>query len=900
MSTDHTAALADAATGTCADTPVTAVTAVLTVDGRAYRHLPLDRLLPAERLAELPYAVRVLVENVARRSPAALGAVLDRIRAGQGDCEVPVHPDRIMLHDTTCLPALADFAALRDSVAELRGDPGQLQPAVPVDLTVDHSVIVEEYGHGDAVERNLLIDFRRNAERYAFVKWAERSLSNFRVVPPGTGIIHQVNMETLARVVWQQDDPAEGGGLPWLHPDVLVATDSHTPMINALGVVGWGVGGLEGQAAMLGEPVTIPFPRVVGVRLTGRLRSGVGATDLALTLTQLLREQGVVDQFVEFCGPGVAALGWAERAAVSNMAPEYGATCVYFPYDDETAAYLRLTGRDEDHVRLVDAYLGAQGLKRTADSPEPRYDDLIELDLSTVEPSLAGPDLPHQRLPLSQVPGSFQPSSGNRAPVTVAGEPLPEGPVAIAAITSCTNTANPSLIVQAALVAERARQAGLTAKPWVKTSLSPGSRVVEDYLREAGLLTPLEETGFHIVGFGCMTCIGNSGPLQDELEQVAADGGADPVAVLSGNRNFAGRVNPRVAHSYLASPPLVVAYALAGSIRHDFEREPLGSTADGTPVFLKDLWPSDEEVAARVAAAVRPAMFRANAARLREGTQAWRDIEAPDGVRFRWDPESTYIRRPPHLTGLLADAPDRLRIDRAKVLLHLGDDVTTDHISPAGAIPARSAAGQWLAERGVARRDLNQYSTRRSNHEVMLRGAFTNAAVSNQLLIEDGELRGGHAYAADRSAVLPVHEAAPTYRAAGLDLVVVAGRNYGAGSSRDWAAKAQALLGVRAVIAESYERIHRSNLIGMGVLPLEFEPGDTAAAYGLTGEEELVFDGLDALHVGTNPVALRLTRPDGSRTTARLRLRLNSRQELAYLRHGGILPYVMRRAVATP
>ncbi|MFF7656660.1 aconitate hydratase AcnA [Streptomyces sp. NPDC007983] len=870
--------------------------AVLTVDGHVYRYLPLNQLLPGTRLDELPYAVRVLVENVARLSPAALDEVLARALSGSGDCEVPVRPNRVMLHDTTCLPALADFAALRDSVAELGGDPERLQPAIPVDLTVDHSVIVEEYGRPDAVERNLLIDFRRNSERYEFVKWAERSLRGFRVVPPGTGIIHQVNMETIARVVWQEEDPQDDG-LPWLHPDVLVATDSHTPMINALGVVGWGVGGLEGQAAMLGEPVTIPFPRVVGVRLTGRLRPGVGATDLALTLTELLRAKGVVDQFVEFCGPGLDALGWAERAAVSNMAPEYGATCVFFPYDDETAGYLRLTGRNEEHVRLVDAYLAAQGLKRSADSPEPRYDDVIDLDLPTVEPSLAGPDLPHQRLPLSRVPDSFRPSS-HSTPLRheVGGERLPEGPVAIAAITSCTNTANPALIVQAALLAERAVAAGLDTKPWVKTSLSPGSRVVEDYLREGGLLTALERTGFHIVGFGCMTCIGNSGPLQEELEHLAQDGAVEPVAVLSGNRNFAGRVNPRISQSYLASPPWVVAYALAGSILHDFERDPLGTDADGAPVFLKDLWPTDEDVAARVATSVRPEMFRANAARLREGTPAWRDIQAPGGTRFTWHPESTYIRRPPHLNELPATTPDGPRIDRAKVLILLGDDVTTDHISPAGAIPLHSAAGRWLTDLGVERRDLNQYSTRRSNHEVMLRGAFTNAAVVNQLL--DGSERGGHAYTAGRTAVLPVHEAAPTYRAAGYDLVVVAGRNYGAGSSRDWAAKAQALLGVRAVVAESYERIHRSNLIGMGVLPLEFDEGEDASAYALTGEEDLAFTGLDDLHVGTNRITLHLARPDGSRTTATLRLRLNSRQELAYLRHGGLLPYVVRRAVA--
>ncbi|MFJ9626093.1 aconitate hydratase AcnA [Streptomyces sp. NPDC101175] len=875
-------------------------TAVLTVDGRSYRYRPLDGLLPSGRLPGLPYAVRILLENVARRAPEALPEVAARALAGKGACEVPVRPNRIMLHDTTCLPALADFAAMRDSVAELGGDPERLQPSIPVDLTVDHSVIVEEYGRRDAVVRNLLIDFRRNGERYEMVKWAEGSVHNFRVIPPGTGIIHQVNMEALARVVWVTEP--DDGGLPELHPDVLVATDSHTPMINALGVVGWGVGGLEGQAAMLGEPVTIQYPEVVGVRLTGRLRPGVGATDLALTLTELLRAEGVVNKFVEFCGDGVARLGWAERAAVSNMAPEYGATCVFFPYDDETTAYLRLTGRDEDHVRLVDAYLTAQGLKRVPGAAEPRYDQVIDLDLGSVEPSLAGPRLPHQRLPLSAVPESYRLSArpADNYPVETGefDEPLPEGPIAVAAITSCTNTANPALVVQAGLLAERAVAAGLTAKPWVKTSLSPGSRVVEEYLRAADLLPALESTGFHIVGFGCMTCIGNSGPLHPEMERLAVKNAVEPVAVLSGNRNFAGRVNPRISLSYLASPPLVVAYALAGSILHDFDRTPLGTGTDGTSVYLKDLWPSDEEVAARVGAAVRPEMFRDNASRIRQGTPAWREIQAPTGTRFPWDPDSTYIRRPPHLTGLSPQPTARLRLDRAKVLLRLGDDVTTDHISPAGAIPALSTAGRWLTERGTARRDLNQYSTRRSNHEVMLRGAFTNATVTN-LLLTDQPARGGQAYAVDRSRILPVYEAAATYREAGHPLVVIAGRNYGAGSSRDWAAKAQALLGVRAVVAESYERIHRSNLIGMGVLPIEFAEGDGGSAYGFTGAEDLSFEGLDDLTVGTNRVTLRILRADGSGTTAELRLRIFSRQELDYLRHGGILPYVVRRTVGS-
>ncbi|GAB2893045.1 aconitate hydratase AcnA [Streptomyces mayteni] len=877
-------------------------TAVLRVGDRAYRYVPLDRLLPPGAAAAVPYAVRILLENVARRSPDALAAVRARILGGAGECEVPVLPNRVMLHDTTCLPALADFAAMRDSVAELGGDPAGLRPAVPVDLVVDHSVVVEEYGHAGALEGNLRVDFRRNHERYAFIRWAERALDGFRVVPPGTGIIHQVNMESLARVVWT--DEAADGGPSLLHPDLLVATDSHTPMINALGVVGWGVGGLEGQAALLGEPVAIPFPEVVGVRLTGRLAPGVGATDLALTLTELLRATGVVDRFVEFTGNGVDTLGWAERAAVANMAPEYGATCVFFPYDEETARYLRLSGRDAGHRELVDAYLTAQGLKRLPGAPEPRFDAVLDLDLATVEPSLAGPHLPHQRVPLARVPRSFLAAVGEdrgaaptAEPDPVYGERVPAGPVAIAAITSCTNTANPTLMIQAGLLAERAAAAGLRPKPWVKTSLSPGSRVVERYLTAAGLLPALERIGFHVAGFGCMTCIGNSGPLEARMTELA-DAGRQPVAVLSGNRNFAGRVNPRIAYSYLASPPLVVAYALAGTVLRDLATEPLGHDRQGRPVFLADVWPSDEEVAEVVAAAVRPELFRENTERLREGTAHWRRLAGRDGVRHDWDPESTYLRRPPYLVGLARREPGTPVVRGARALLRLGDDVTTDHISPAGAIPEDSAAGRWLAERGTAPRDLNQYATRRSNHEVMLRGAFTNAAVANLLLPEGERGRGGHARAVDGERILPVHEAAAGYRAAGVPLVLFAGRNYGAGSSRDWAAKAQALLGVRAVVAESFERIHRSNLIGMGVLPVEFAPGDGAGRHGLTGAEDLDLLGLDELSPGTNPVLLLARRPDGGETRIPLRLRLYSRQEVAYLRHGGILPYVVRAALA--
>lgn len=923
-----------------ATTARTAATAVLNAAGSEFRYVALDRLLTPDELDRAPYTVRVLVENVARRAPEALPAVLARVRSGRGDCEVPFHPNRMMLHDTTCLPTLTDLAALRDTVTELGGDAADVNPVIATDLVVDHSVIAEAHGSVAAFARNLDIDFRRNAERYEFVKWAERSVRGFRVVPPGRGIIHQVNMETLARVVWREDG---GDGPDLLHPDVLVATDSHTPMINAIGVLGWGVGGLQAQAAMLGEPVMLNFPEVVGVRLTGGLRRGVTATDLALTLTELLRATGVVDAFVEFCGPGIDGLSWSARAAVANMAPEYGATCAYFPYDREVRDYLLLTGREDGHVEAVDAYMRAQGLVRGADSPEPRFDRLVEFDLDAVEPCLAGPHRPDQRVPLSRVPASFLETASAPesvpAPDTVAGastdagpaaasdlnsapdpdpdpvpaprpgtdgasgaatgedvfgEPLPRGPVGIAAITSCTNTANPALMIQAGLLAARAMERGLRVKPWVKTTLSPGSRVVVGYLEKAGLMEPLEAAGFHTVGFGCMTCIGNSGPLVPELEGLAGEG-LEAAAVLSGNRNFPGRVNPRVSHAYLASPPLVVAYALAGTVLHDFAAEPLGHDRDGNPVHLADLWPDDEEVARVAEKAVDPQAFRENAAEVWEGTEQWRALDAAGSTHFPWNEHSTYIRRPPYLTGVRPEPGSEVRVEDARVLLWLGDHVTTDHISPAGAIPRDSLAGAYLRERGTEPRDLNQYSTRRSNPEVMLRGAFTNPAVANLLLPEGERGRGGHARVLDGSRVEPVFHAAATYREAGVDLVVLAGRSYGTGSSRDVAAKVQALLGVRAVIAESFERIHRSNLIGMGVLPLLFPEGSTAADLGLDGGERLTVLGLGGIGVGVTPLVLRVTGADGSAREHTVLLRLDSGHEVAYLRHGGTMPYVARR-----
>ncbi|AOB32544.1 aconitate hydratase [Bordetella sp. H567] len=870
----------------------------LSVNGQDYAYVALRRLLPADSLAALPYSVRLLIENVARCQPDALPSVLARATGRGPACEVPFYPNRLMFHDTTCLPALADFAGMRDAVAELGGDPGRVNPLIPAVLTIDHSVIVEHYDEPGAVQANLDIDFRRNGERYRFIRWAEQSLANFKVIPPGTGIIHQMNMEALAEVVCaaRTDD-----GQPLLHPDDMVATDSHTPMINGIGVLAWGIGGLESQAALLGEPVPIAYPEVVGVRLSNRLPPGVTATDLALTLAEILRAHGVVGKFVEFFGPGLSTLDWAARATVANMAPEYGATVMFFPFDDEAMRFLALSGRSDDQRERVRAYLQVQGLWRRDDMPEPRFDAVIPLDLATVQRSVAGPHQPHERQPLARAGASFTERLGvaqDKAVPADGGVPVPaerptDGAVLVAAITSCTNTANPLLMLQAGLLARRARERGLRRKPWVKTSLSPGSRTVGDYLAEAGLLQDLEALGFGLVGFGCMTCIGNSGGLAATADAMV-DQGLRGVAVLSGNRNFEGRVNPKLPAGYLASPALVVAYAIAGNIRIDLEHEPLGTDTSGRPVWLRDLLPSDEEVAALASQVLRPALFQRRVATVWAGTPQWQALSAPSSVRYGWDPDSTYLRRPRYLESVARQAPPLAALRGARALLVFGDNVTTDHISPAGTIPAASAAGKWLLARGEATQDLNQYSTRRSNHEVMLRGAYTNKAVNNQLVGERGGA-GAWAWDADRREVLPVYDAAATYAGRGIPLLVFAGWNYGAGSSRDWAAKAQALLGVRAVVARSFERIHRSNLIGMGVLPLVFTGDDHAQQLGLDGTESFDLLGLDALAVGDNTLTLRLHRADGARQDLRVSLRLDAEQEIRYLAHGGVLPYVVRK-----
>jgi aconitate hydratase len=878
----------------------------LQVGDTRYAYVDLYKILTPDELLGLPYSIRILLENVARCSPTALDNFIACIREGTPACEVPFYPNRLMFHDTTCLPALADFAGMRDMVAEMGGAPETMNPMIPAVLVIDHSVIVERYAETDAVEKNLDIDYRRNSERYEFIKWAQKSLTNFKVVPPGTGIIHQVNMESLATVVWESQT---ADGQPLLHPDDIVATDSHTPMINAIGVLGWGVGGLEGQAAMLGEPVPISFPEVLGIRLSNELRPGVTATDLALRITQMLRAKGVVGKFVEFCGPGLSGLSWAARGTLSNMAPEYGATVVFFPFDDSTMEYMHLTGRSDDTIARIETYLKTQGLWRHDSLPEPHFDDLIELDLAEIEPSVAGPHQPHQWRKLADAAPSFRQDIMGEQEGVIArssdseaeyfepsfGQVLTHGAISLAAITSCTNTANPSQMIQAGLLARNAQRRGLRSKPWVKTSLSPGSRVVADYLEQADLLSDFSALGFDLAGFGCMTCIGNSGNLEGHMERFS-DQGLKTVVVLSGNRNFEGRVNPRVQVGYLASPALVVAYALAGTIDMDIQTEPLGQDAAGKNVYLHELMPTEEQIQALVSQTVRPDLFRKRNAMLWDGTHHWQALSASGSVQFPWAPNSTYLRRPIYLQNVKPQASSELSIHGARALMVLGDNVTTDHISPASAIPLESQAGQWLTERGESPNDLNQYSTRRSNHEVMMRGAFVNRAVRNQLLDQQpGE--GGFATAYDGSTQR-VYDAALSYVAKDVPLVIFAGFNYGAGSSRDWAAKAQATLGVKAVIAQSFERIHRSNLIGMGILPISFAAGDDAQCLQLTGNESLDFSGLEELQVGENAVSLTILRADGTQTSVSLILQLDSQQEILYLKEGGILPYVVRKVVA--
>ena len=857
--------------------------------------------------ARLPYTHRVLLENLLRRidgvgvTNADLEALISG--AGVGVSEIAFMPARVVLQDFTGVPCLVDLASMRDAVAGAGGDPARVNPLLPVDLVIDHSVQVDSAGSPDSLKINTGLEFQRNAERYAFLKWGQQAFRNFRVVPPNTGIVHQVNLERLARVIWQDDEGV-------CYPDTVVGTDSHTTMINGLGVLGWGVGGIEAEAAMLGQAISMLIPPVVGVRLTGSLPTGATSTDLVLTITQMLRTHGVVGKFVEFYGPGLAALSLADRATIANMAPEYGATCGYFPIDQETLRYLRATGRPADHVELVQACAEELMLLWKPDAAEPNYNERLSLDLGSVEPCVAGPKRPQDRLPLTQVAARFLADLSSLRPASDAGRsdapreaamagieaPMPDGAVAIAAITSCTNTSNPSVLMAAGLLARNARAKGLRSAPWVKASLAPGSQVAARYLANAGLADPLADLGFHIVGFGCTTCIGNSGPLRPEVSDAIAQGQLVAAGVLSGNRNFEGRVHQEVRANYLMSPPLVVAYALAGRVDIDVTTEPLGIGADGQPVYLRDIWPADTEVADAVAAYVTPELFAECYKDVFAGDANWQAVQAPSGGLFQWSDESTYLKQAPYF-GRLADAPaEGEDVVGAAALALLGDSVTTDHISPAGSIKADSPAGQWLTERGVAPKDFNSYGSRRGHDQVMVRGTFANTRIRNRLA---PGTEGGVTRLLPSAEVVSIYDAAAAYTADGVPLIVLAGKEYGSGSSRDWAAKGPYLQGVKAVIAVSFERIHRSNLVGMGMLPLQFEEGSDAGSLGLTGEELFTIRGVaGALQTQAAPRKVTVTAaPRDGRPATKFTaiLRIDTPMEVEYYRNGGILQYVARR-----
>ncbi len=860
------------------------------------------------RVERLPYSLKILLENLLRREDGAFVSPADieaLARGAREQTEISFMPARVLLQDFTGVPCVVDLAAMRDGIAQLGGDPERVNPLQPVELVIDHSVQVDYFGSPKALGLNAEMEYHRNRERYTFLRWGQTAFRNFRVVPPETGIVHQVNIEYLARVVCR----TAAGGRTLAYPDTVFGTDSHTTMVNGLGVVGWGVGGIEAEAAMLGQPSSMLIPPVIGYRLTGRLREGTTATDLVLTVTESLRRKGVVGSFVEFFGAGLKHLTIADRVTLGNMCPEYGATVAVFPIDDMTLDYLRLTGRDAEHVAFVEAYAKAQGLFRTDASPEAEYAGGLALDLGAVEPSLAGPRRPQDRVPLAQAKRSFaaalpdlqkglsQPPASSGGGVAAAeavatATALEHGSVVIAAITSCTNTSNPSVMIGAGLVARKAVERGLKTKPWVKTSLAPGSKVVTDYLTKSGLQTYLDALGFNLVGYGCTTCIGNSGPLPEAIAAEVRERQLVVCAVLSGNRNFEGRIQQDVRANYLASPPLVVAYALAGSMNVDVSKDPLGTGADGRPVFLADIWPTQREIHETMLASVSADMFRQRYAHVFDGDELWRGLPVPTGDRFVWDPASTYIRRPPFLEDLTPEPPAFTPLRNARVLALLGDSITTDHISPAGSIKADSPAGRYLIAQGVTPKDFNSYGARRGNHEVMMRGTFANVRLKNQLA--PGTEGGWTTYLPD-DGVMSIYDAAMKYRDAGVPLIVVAGKEYGSGSSRDWAAKGTLLLGVKAVLAESFERIHRSNLVNMGVLPLQFPAGESAASLGLTGRE--LFD-VEAFDAGERPpVRLTVTarRPDGTSADVQVVVRIDTPEEFAAFRHGGILPYVLRR-----
>ncbi|WP_299044920.1 aconitate hydratase AcnA [uncultured Actinomyces sp.] len=882
----------------------------LSVAGTDYE---IFRLEAVPGLGRLPYCLKVLAENLLRTEDGA-NVTADHVRAlatwdpaAEPDTEIQFTPARVIMQDFTGVPCIVDLATMREAVADLGGDPAVINPLAPAEMVIDHSVQIDSFGLSSSLETNKEREYERNAERYQFLRWGQGALDNFRVVPPGTGIVHQVNIEYLARTVFtRQVVGPDGARTIQAYPDTCVGTDSHTTMVNGLGVLGWGVGGIEAEAAMLGQSVSMLIPRVVGFKLTGAIPAGATATDVVLTITQMLRAHGVVGKFVEFYGAGVAAVPLANRATIGNMSPEFGSTAAIFPIDEVTLDYLRLTGRDEAQVALVEAYTRAQGMWHDP-GREPVYSEYLELDLSTVVPSIAGPKRPQDRIELSRSKESFEATLPAYAaqphrptPVTLADGTVTEldhGHVAIASITSCTNTSNPSVMVAAGLLARNAVARGLRSKPWVKTSTAPGSQVVTDYYAKAGLWPALDALGFNVVGYGCATCIGNSGPLPAEVSAAVTDADLAVVSVLSGNRNFEGRINPDVKMNYLASPPLVIAYALAGTMDFDFATQPLGRDEQGRDVFLADIWPDPAEVQATIDATIDRQMYTRDYADVFAGDERWRGLPTPAGRTFAWDEASTYVRKAPFFEGMTMEPAPVGDIAGARVLALLGDSVTTDHISPAGAIKADSPAGRYLAEHGVARADFNSYGSRRGNHEVMIRGTFANIRLRNRLL--DG-VEGGYTRNFLTGEQESIFDASQAYQAAGVPLVVLGGKEYGSGSSRDWAAKGTALLGVKAVITESFERIHRSNLIGMGVVPLQFPDGESAASLGLDGTETFTVTGLTALNDGVTPrtVAVRARRPDGGVVSFDAVVRIDTPGEADYFRNGGILQYVLRQLAA--
>ena len=853
-------------------------------------------------VSRLPASLKVLLENMLRFEDGKTVTKEDILAFktwldNKGDIshEIAYRPARVLMQDFTGVPAVVDLAAMRDAAEKLGASAEAINPQVPVDLVIDHSVMVDSFAGPDSFEKNVEIEYKRNQERYEFLRWGSTAFKNFRVVPPGTGICHQVNLEYLGQTVWTKEENGETVA----YPDTCVGTDSHTTMINGLAVLGWGVGGIEAEAAMLGQPVSMLIPEVIGFRLDGKMAEGATATDLVLTVVQMLREKGVVGKFVEFYGPGLSNLTLEDQATISNMAPEYGATCGFFPVDEDTTKYLKNTGRDSERVQLVEAYAKAQGYWRP-EQVEPIFTDTLELDLSTVVPSISGPKRPQDRVLLSEGDTAFSDAMAKEfgkaadaaEPIAVEGEDytVTHGDVFIAAITSCTNTSNPSVLIAAGLVARKARELGLDRKPWVKTSLAPGSQVVTDYLEKAGLQDDLDALGFNLVGYGCTTCIGNSGPLPPELAKAIADGDLVSCSVLSGNRNFEGRIGPDIKANYLASPPLVVAYAIAGSLRVNLTTDPLGKDKNGNDVFLKDLWPTSHEIAEIMAEAVTPQMFAERYSDVFKGDEHWQGIEVSGGQTYSWPPASTYVQNPPYFEGMGLDIDAPKDVEGARVLAVFGDSITTDHISPAGSIKASSPAGIYLQEHQVSPLDFNSYGSRRGNHEVMMRGTFANIRIKNQMV--PGVEGGVTVYYPDGEQ-MPIYDAAMKYEAEGTPLVVFAGDLYGNGSSRDWAAKGTILLGVRAVIAGSFERIHRSNLIGMGVLPLEFAEGESAAELGLTGKEQVTIKGIESI-TPRQPMSVEITREDGTKVTANTIVRIDTENELDYYRNGGILHYVLR------